>query len=61
MSKTEIFPSNILNNKSLVEQIYEDIENKIIKGVIKPGQRIAATAFGGGYSCGVAMLTRLTP
>lgn len=26
---------------------------------MKPGQRIAATAFGGGYSCGVAMLTRL--
>ena len=28
---------------------------------IQPGQRIAATAFGGGYSCGVAMLTRLGP
>ena len=36
----EIFPANALNNKSLVEQIYEDIEKKIIKGMLKPGQRI---------------------
>ncbi len=30
-----------------------------VLGDLKPGHRIAATAFGGGYSCGVAMLTRL--
>lgn len=32
-----------------------------VLGDIKDGDCIAATAFGGGYSCGVAMLTRIAP
>ena len=31
---------NIINHKSLAEHIFEDLENKIIAGALKPGQRI---------------------
>lgn len=31
---------NIINHKSLAEHIYQDLENKIIAGVLKPGQRV---------------------
>jgi len=31
---------NIINHKSLVEHIFQDLENKIIAGALKPGQRV---------------------
>jgi len=31
---------NIINHKSLAEHIYQDLENKIITGALKPGQRV---------------------
>jgi len=31
---------NIINHKSLAEYIFQDLENKIIAGTLKPGQRI---------------------
>jgi DNA-binding GntR family transcriptional regulator len=31
---------NIINHKSLAEHIFQDLENKIITGTLKPGQRV---------------------